>query len=60
MRKNSFNKIAAVVFIFAGGLHLVRVLLGWDMVINGFLVPAWASLIVAIIVLVLAYKALRA
>ena len=55
----NFNKTAGAVFIFAGGLHLVRVLMGWDMVIEGFLVPAWASIIVAIIVFTLAYKAFR-
>lgn len=59
MKQNTFNKIAGVVFIFAGGLHLVRVLMGWDMVIEGFLVPAWVSLFVAVIVLTLAFKAFR-
>ena len=59
MKQKTFNKTVAGVLFFAGGLHLARVIMGWDMVVEGFLVPVWASLLVAIIVLPLAYKALR-
>ena len=59
MKQKTFNKIAAIVFLFAGALHLVRVFAGWDMVIDGFLVPVWVSLLVGIITIYLAYTAIR-
>jgi hypothetical protein len=30
-------------------LQLIRALLGWEVIINGFSVPIWASVIVAVI-----------
>lgn len=57
INQNFFNNTAAVVFIFAGGLHLVRAGMGWELAIGGFVVPIWLSVLVGIIVLYLAYSA---
>lgn len=59
MRQKSFNKTAGIMFFLAGALHLVRVLMGWEMVISEFIVPVWASLLVGIFVMYLAYTAIR-
>jgi|GEM_PF-1679227 len=56
---NTLNKTISTTFILAGGLHLVRFFMGWDMMIDSFLFPAWASLLLGIFLLSLAYKTCR-
>ena len=41
----TFTLLAVIVFAIVATLQLVRVLLGWEVVINGFAIPQWASLI---------------
>ena len=38
-----FTLAAVVVFSLAAVLQLLRLLLGWEMTINGIAVPFWAS-----------------
>jgi len=40
-------------------LHLLRVLLGWNVVIGGLMVPVWASVIAGILAAVLAAMVAR-
>ena len=38
-----FTLVAVVVFSLVSLLQLVRLLLGWDIAINGIAIPLWAS-----------------
>ncbi|MBT6034666.1 MAG: hypothetical protein HOJ15_00320 [Candidatus Jacksonbacteria bacterium] len=49
MSKKVTLKLAATLLTFAALLHLVRVLAGWDMVINGWLLPVWVSILVVLL-----------
>ena len=40
-----FTVLAVVVFTVVSILQLVRVLLGWEVMIAGVVIPPWASLI---------------
>ncbi len=44
-----FTSLAIVVLALLSLLQLARVLLGWTVVVNGFAVPIWASVIAAVI-----------
>lgn len=44
-----FTTIASVLLSLVALLQLIRALLGWEVIINGFSVPIWASVIVAVI-----------
>ena len=44
-----FTSLAIAVFALLALLQLARVLLGWTVVVNGFAVPIWASVIAAVI-----------
>ena len=44
-----FTSLAIAVFALLALLQLARVLLGWTVVVNGFAVPIWASVIAAAI-----------
>lgn len=35
--------VTGIVLGLAGGLHLVRVVAGWKLVVNGYLIPGWIS-----------------
>lgn len=49
-----FTLIAVIVFALVATLQLVRVMLGWDVSINNFHVPLWASLVAGVVALLLA------
>lgn len=40
-----FTTIAVVVFGLVGIAHLFRLLLGWEVTLNGNLVPMWVSVL---------------
>jgi len=52
MKQRTFNISVLVLMVLAGGLHLLRVVVGWSLVINDFAVPMWVS---GAVVVVLAY-----
>lgn len=54
-----FSAIAVAVFALVALLHLLRVLLGWDVVINGVAIPSWASMIFFLIAATLAVMVSR-
>jgi hypothetical protein len=54
-----FTTLAVVVFSLVALLQLLRVLLGWDVMIAGVLIPAWASIIACLIAALLAFMVAR-
>lgn len=38
-----FTTLAVVVFTIVAALHLLRIVLGWEVVIQGTVIPMWAS-----------------
>jgi hypothetical protein len=49
-----FTTIAVVLFSIIAVLQLLRFVLGWEVTVNGILVPVWASGIAFVIATVLA------
>ena len=43
MTEKTFLKIAAAIFGVVAVVHLVRILAGWPIVIDGWTVPMWVS-----------------
>lgn len=41
--KKPFTTVAVVLLSLIGLLQLLRVLLGWEVAVNGVLIPLWAS-----------------
>ena len=44
-----FSVIAAVVFVLVALAQLLRLVLGWPVVVNGINVPVWASAIACLV-----------
>jgi len=40
-----FTTIAIVIFALMAVLHVLRLILGWEAVINGMVVPMWVSVV---------------
>ena len=49
-----FTSFAVVVFSLVALLQLLRVVLGWDVTINGFAIPSWASVVACVVAATLA------
>jgi hypothetical protein len=54
-----FTTAAIVIFSLVALLQLVRVALGWEVTVNGFLIPFWASVIACVIAATLAFMLWR-
>ena len=59
MSNKNYFKISGIIFAVVGVAHLLRVLLGWDVVIGGWSVPVWFSVIAVVILAFLSYTALK-
>lgn len=44
-----FSSIAAVVFGLVSLVQLLRLVLGWPVVVNGFSIPLWASAVASLV-----------
>ena len=54
-----FTSLAIVVFSLVALLQLLRVALGWEVTVNGVVIPVWASVIACAIAAVLAFMLRR-
>ena len=53
------STIAVVVFLLVALAHLVRVVLGWEVTVNGVSIPIWVSVIACAVTAVLAFMLSR-
>lgn len=54
-----FTTIAVVVFSLVAVLQLLRVALGWEVTVNGMLIPLWASVVACLVAAVIAFRLWR-
>lgn len=54
-----FSTVAVAVFSLVALLQLLRVALGWEVTINGFVIPLWASAIACLVAATLAFMLWR-
>jgi hypothetical protein len=54
-----FTIIAVIVFSLVAVLQLLRVTLGWEITVNGVLIPVWASVIACLVAAALAFSLWR-
>jgi hypothetical protein len=59
MTQRTFSLISAVLFFLIALLHAVRLLRGWQVTIEGAVVPIWLSWIGLAIAAYLAYEGFR-
>ena len=54
-----FTTVAVVVFSLVALLQLLRVALGWEVTVNGILIPLWVSVAACVIAATLAFMLSR-
>jgi hypothetical protein len=59
MTEKTFPAIAAVIFAVVALLHLLRLVMGWSIVIDSWTVPMWLSWVGLVVAGGLAYFATR-
>ncbi len=59
MSQQTFLKTAGVVFAVVGVFHVLRLFLGWDVVIGGGNAPRWVSWLAAAFAGYLSYTAFK-
>ena len=47
--------VSGIVFGLVGGLHLVRLVAGWELVVNGYLIPVWLSAVIGALLVALSW-----
>ena len=56
MKAQQFLVVTAVVFSLVAALHLLRIVLGWTVVVAGWHVPLWVSwLAIAVLAVLVGY-----
>ena len=55
MNRRSYFFVTAIVFSIVGLLHLLRIVLGWEAIIGGWVVPMWLSGFAMVVTAVFAY-----
>ncbi len=58
MEQNLFNIVAGGIFAIVALLHVLRILMGWPVVVGGWMIPMWVSWIGFIVTGGLSYVAL--
>ena len=53
MRK-PFTTLAVVIFAIVAVVHALRLILGWEVTVDGVTIPLWASVVGAILAMILA------
>jgi hypothetical protein len=59
MNQRSFSLIAGIIFIIIAFLHLLRIIYGWDPVVEGWTVPKWLSWVALVVFGYLGYEGAR-
>lgn len=59
MKQKTFGVVSGVVFSLVTALHVLRVLLGWEAVIGGWVVPVWFSWLAIPVAAFLAFTAFK-
>jgi uncharacterized membrane protein len=59
MSQTAYLKAAAFIFLVIAALHLLRLVLGWQAVFEGWIVPQWVSAVALAVVGYLAYEGFR-
>jgi len=58
MRKNIMTA-SGILFLIVGGLHLIRVLKGWPILVGDYPIPMWVSFVLVVVAFTLGAQNLK-
>ncbi len=59
MNQKTFARTAGAIFALISFLHFLRLVLGWQPIVNGLIIPAWVSWVALAVSGYLAYRGLN-
>jgi hypothetical protein len=59
MSRKSYIIVTAVFFLIVAFLHLLRLIIGWEITMEGWSVPRWLNFIAFVVTGYLAYEGFR-
>ena len=59
MSQMIFSLVAGLIFLLVAVMHVLRLALKWEVVLNGWSVPMWVSAIAIVITAYLAFEGLK-
>jgi len=57
--KNTYSLLAGTIFLIVAVAHALRLILRWQVVIAGWQVPTWVSVVAFVIAAYLGYEGIR-
>lgn len=54
-----YCQITGIIFFVVGSAHLLRLLMSWSVVLNGYTLPLWVSYLGVLVAWFLAYNAFQ-
>jgi hypothetical protein len=59
MRQKTFSLVVGLIFLFVAVMHVLRLALKWEVVLNGWSVPMWVSWLALVVAGFLAFEGLK-
>jgi hypothetical protein len=59
MSPKIFSWISGIIFTFAAAIHLIRSIMGWDLIINVWNIPIGVSVVAFLFAAFMAYNAFK-
>ncbi len=59
MSQKTFSLVAGLIFLLIAVMHVLRLALKWEAVLNGWSVPMWVSALAIVIAAYLAFEGLK-
>ena len=59
MSQKTFSLAAGLIFLLIAVMHVLRLALKWEVVLNGWSVPMWVSVVAIVIAACLAFEGLK-
>ena len=59
MRQKTFSLVVGLIFLLIAVMHVLRLALKWEVVLNGWSVPMWVSVVALPIAAYLAFEGLK-
>jgi hypothetical protein len=59
MNQKTFSLVAGMIFLLVAVMHVLRLALKWEVVLNGWSVPMWVSWLALVIAGFLAFEGLK-
>ena len=59
MRQKTFSLVVGLIFLLIAVMHVLRLALKWEVVLNGWSLPMWVSVNAIVITAYLAFESLK-